>query len=154
MKAHRLCVSLNSRRARHKEQEQEVHMFKTLHPTLTHKRCVPNMQRFRGGLVMKAHRLCVALNSRLDSNKEEEDSFCCRVRYTLRDRRLLDKSCVVVGHSDRICATAEPPFHWNHSNLIGRVTMVQEEVLWFLVGITMIHNRGITMVPNRNYYDS
>ena len=31
------------------------------------------MQRFRGGLVFKAHRLCVALNSRLESNKEEED---------------------------------------------------------------------------------
>ena len=30
------------------------------------------MQRFRGGLVFKAHRLCVSLNSRLDSNEEEE----------------------------------------------------------------------------------
>ena len=29
------------------------------------------MQRFRGGLVFKAHRLCVSLNSRLESNKEE-----------------------------------------------------------------------------------
>jgi len=29
--------------------------------------------RFRGGLVFKAHRLCVSLNSRLESNKEEED---------------------------------------------------------------------------------
>ena len=27
--------------------------------------------RFRGGLVFKAHRLCVSLNSRLESNKEE-----------------------------------------------------------------------------------
>jgi len=27
-----------------------------------------NVQRFRGGLVFKAHRLCVTLNSRLDSN--------------------------------------------------------------------------------------
>jgi len=26
----------------------------------------------RGGLVFKAHRLCVSLNSRLESNKEEE----------------------------------------------------------------------------------
>ena len=33
-----------------------------------------NMQRFRGGLVFKAHILCVSLNSRLDSNKEEADS--------------------------------------------------------------------------------
>ena len=31
------------------------------------------MQRFRGGLVFKAHRLCVSLNSRLESNKEEEE---------------------------------------------------------------------------------
>ena len=30
------------------------------------------MQRFRGGLVFKAHTLCVSLNSRLESNKEEE----------------------------------------------------------------------------------
>ena len=30
------------------------------------------MQRFRGGLVFKAHRVCVSLNSRLESNKEEE----------------------------------------------------------------------------------
>jgi len=28
---------------------------------------------FRGGLVFKAHRLCVSLNSRLESNKEEEE---------------------------------------------------------------------------------
>ena len=32
-----------------------------------------NVQRFRGGLVFKAHRLCVSLNSRLGSNKEEEE---------------------------------------------------------------------------------
>ena len=30
------------------------------------------MQRFRGELVFKAHRLCVSLNARLESNKEEE----------------------------------------------------------------------------------
>ena len=28
------------------------------------------MKRFRGGLVFKAHRFCVSLNSRLESNKE------------------------------------------------------------------------------------
>ena len=33
------------------------------------------MQRFRGGLVFKAHTLCVSLNSRLESNNEEEDNF-------------------------------------------------------------------------------
>jgi len=32
-----------------------------------------NAQRFRGGLVFKAHRLCVSLNSRLESNNEEEE---------------------------------------------------------------------------------
>ena len=30
------------------------------------------MQRFRGGLVFKAHSLCVSLNSRLESNKAEK----------------------------------------------------------------------------------
>ena len=33
------------------------------------------MQRFRGGLVFRAHRLCVSLNSRLESNKEEGLGF-------------------------------------------------------------------------------
>ena len=33
------------------------------------------MQRFRGGLVFKAHRLCVSLNSRLESNKEEREEW-------------------------------------------------------------------------------
>jgi len=31
------------------------------------------VQQFRGGLVFKAHRLCVSLNSRLEGNKEEEE---------------------------------------------------------------------------------
>jgi len=31
------------------------------------------MQRFRGGLVFKAHGLCVSLSYRLESNKEEEE---------------------------------------------------------------------------------
>ena len=39
------------------------------------------MQRFRGGLVFKAHRLCVSLNSRLESDKEEEDRRGPRVRF-------------------------------------------------------------------------
>ena len=33
------------------------------------------MQRFRGGLLFKAHRLCVPLNSRLESNEEEEGNL-------------------------------------------------------------------------------
>ena len=32
------------------------------------------VHRFRGGLVVKSHRPCVSLNSRLESNKEEERS--------------------------------------------------------------------------------
>ena len=42
----------------------------TLQAQLLHR----NVQRFRGGLVVKAHRLCVSLNSRLESNKEGEES--------------------------------------------------------------------------------
>ena len=38
------------------------------------------MQRFRGGLVFKAHRLCVSLNSRLESNKEEEETCTKPIR--------------------------------------------------------------------------
>jgi len=33
--------------------------------------------KFRGGLVCKAHRLYVSLNSRLESNKEEEEEAHC-----------------------------------------------------------------------------
>ena len=33
------------------------------------------MKRFRGGLVFKDHRLCVSLNSGLESNKDEEKSI-------------------------------------------------------------------------------
>ena len=34
------------------------------------------MQRFRDGLVFRAHKLCVPLNSRLESNKEEKEITC------------------------------------------------------------------------------
>jgi len=34
-----------------------------------------NVQRFRGGLVFKTHRLSVSLNSRLESNEEEEEEI-------------------------------------------------------------------------------
>jgi len=43
-------------------------------PLLLHR----NVQRFRGGLVFKAHRLCVSLNSRLASNKEREEEDLAR----------------------------------------------------------------------------
>ena len=42
-----------------------------------------NVQRFRGGLVFKAHRLCVSLNSRLESNKEEERSTVVPLLLTM-----------------------------------------------------------------------
>ena len=32
-------------------------------------------QRFRGGLVFQAHRLCASLNSRLESSNEEEEKM-------------------------------------------------------------------------------
>jgi len=47
----------------------EVTSLKPIRVQLLHR----NVQRFRGGLVFKAHRLCVSLNSRLESNKEEEE---------------------------------------------------------------------------------
>ena len=47
-----------------------------------------NVKRFRGGLVFKAHRLCVSLNSRLESKTEEkkneeslEENQSCRLTY-------------------------------------------------------------------------
>ena len=57
-----------------------------------------NVQRFRGGLVFKAHRLCVSLNSMLASNKDEEGpesrrwSWQARSRCPLRSVRLIDFS--------------------------------------------------------------
>ena len=48
-----------------------------------------NVQRFRGGLVCKAHRLCVSLNSMLESNKEEEGvSTRCRFYIVYRQSHL------------------------------------------------------------------
>ena len=47
-----------------------------------------NVQRFRGGLVFEAHRLCVSLNSRLESNKEEERSAEERVVCGREDESL------------------------------------------------------------------
>ena len=37
-----------------------------------------NVQRFRGGLVLKADRLRITLNSRPESNKEEEEELRAR----------------------------------------------------------------------------
>jgi len=40
------------------------------------------LERFRGGLVFKAHRLCVSLNSRLESNTEEEEGALGELGWT------------------------------------------------------------------------
>ena len=34
-----------------------------------------------------------------------------------------------IGSWVRMCATTEPPFHWIYSDWIGRIAMVQEELL-------------------------
>ena len=46
------------------------------------------MQRFRGGLVFKAQRLYVSLNSRLESNKEEEDEVDDGMRASILTARV------------------------------------------------------------------
>ena len=49
--------------------------------TLTEQLLHSNVQRFRGGLVFKAHKLCVSLNSRLECNTEEEERLTDRLRF-------------------------------------------------------------------------
>jgi len=51
-----------------------------------------NVQRFRGGLVFKAHRLCVSLNSRLESNKEEEEGSSSRLEGHRAPGEMLSRS--------------------------------------------------------------
>jgi len=51
-----------------------VHGFRDFTFSIEEQLLRRNVNRFREGLVLKAHRLCVPLNSRLDSNKEEEGS--------------------------------------------------------------------------------
>ena len=48
-----------------------------------------NSQRFRDGLVFKAHRLCLSLNPRLEGNKEKDEVLCGSTR-----------SSVVAGEGD------------------------------------------------------
>ena len=58
-----------------------IEQWVVAHPLLVHPgplrihslRIHTNVQRFRGRLVFKAHRLCVSLNSRLEIDKEEEE---------------------------------------------------------------------------------
>ena len=52
------------------------------------------MQRFRGGLVFNAQRLCVSLNPRLESNKEEERTSVISQNKTATERgRINLKGC-------------------------------------------------------------
>jgi len=63
-----------------------------------------NVPRFRGGLVFKADSLCVSLNSRLGSNKEEEE----------KDRGVVGRApdALVEGHGDEVQdQLAEPIWH-------------------------------------------
>ena len=81
------------------------------------------MQRFRGGLVFKAHRLCVSLNSRLESNKEEEEvTDCERSRYlVVHDSSVPIKSISLqLVRVETICAVSE-------------VELVSDDLTLFLV---------------------
>ena len=60
-----------------------------VHPASVERRA---LHLFRGGLVFKAHRLCVSLNSRLDSNQGKIDCTCGEGRA--REGRC---SCLRVG---------------------------------------------------------
>ena len=53
-----------------------------------------NVQRFRGGLVFKAHRLCASLNSRLESNKEKKREEW-RTRLPLDGALLVQADCLI-----------------------------------------------------------
>jgi len=59
-------------------QEAAVKRTRHMREQLLHR----NVQRFRGGLVFKAHGLCVSLNSRLESDKEEEKKNSANIRQS------------------------------------------------------------------------
>jgi len=56
------------------------------------------VQRFRGGLVFKAHRLCVSLNSRRESNKEEEGYVTLKsfLRMVSSTEFRMSETCVLI----------------------------------------------------------
>ena len=57
------------------------------------------------GLVLKAHRLCVSLNSRLDSNNEEEvEGYVVGLEIAVEDAE-------VVEVRERICQLSQPAPH-------------------------------------------
>ena len=64
-----------------------------------------NVKRFRGGLVFKAHRLCVSLDSRLESHKEEELDDVARGLRVVHEHRLshpLQEDEKTIGHTKTI----------------------------------------------------
>jgi len=52
-------------------------------------------KRFRGGLIFKAHRLCVSHNSRLESNKERESERVLKVPLMHGCQHFLDRLLAV-----------------------------------------------------------
>ena len=64
-----------------------------------------NVQRFRGGLVFKAHRLCVSLNSRRESNKEEVVSLNSRRESNKEEEE--EEGSWARGGDDDIAETGE-----------------------------------------------
>ena len=82
-----------------------------------------NIQWFRGGLVVKAHRLCVSLNSRLESNKEEEDTDE-RVRRECRAK------------STSYCPGAMEPFGTStHFCIVNSTTKKCQNIVWDRFGV-------------------
>jgi len=65
---------------------------------LSHSTSQPITTR-RGGLIFKAHRLFVSLNSRLESNKEEEDYHAFGMDSSTRDRAFLSGSSIQITRS-------------------------------------------------------
>jgi len=63
------CLERSSSKKLQIEQKYSPNLF--AHPAFQNPFTARNVQRLRGGLVFKAHRLCVSRNSRLESNKEE-----------------------------------------------------------------------------------
>jgi len=57
-----------------------------------------NVLRFRGGLVFKAHRLCVSLNSRLESNGARPVHLIITMIKWIRTSRLSIKNSLSLSH--------------------------------------------------------
>ena len=79
--------------------------FRAVLPDAAHEQLHP-LRRYdlRGGLVFEAHRLCVSLNSRLESNKEEEEgSQMRRTNSCTRSAAMIcERELVNVGEDSKI----------------------------------------------------